>query len=46
MSQHDTITGTVVGVRGYGTLVVLYVDAGEGRVIPDGTPALSAAAGR
>jgi hypothetical protein len=34
MNETEPITGTVVGVRDYGTLVVLYLDAGEGRVIP------------
>jgi hypothetical protein len=29
-----TATGTIAGVRDYGTLVLVVLDAGEGRVIP------------
>ncbi len=28
------LTGTVIGVRDCGTLVILYLDSGDGRVIP------------
>ena len=29
-----TATGTIAGVRDYGSIVVLFLDAEEGRVIP------------
>ncbi len=33
--RHSTpINGTVIGVRDCGSLVILFLDAGEGRVIP------------
>jgi len=31
---HDTITGTIAGLRDYGTLVLLVLDTEDGRVIP------------
>lgn len=31
---HDTITGTVAAVRDCGSLVIVFLDANEGRVIP------------
>jgi len=31
---HETITGTVAGLREYGGLVLLFLDADDGRVIP------------
>jgi hypothetical protein len=31
---HDTITGTIAGLRDYGTLVLVVLDAEDGRVIP------------
>jgi hypothetical protein len=34
MSESDEITGTIIGVHNYGSLVVVYLDAGEGRVVP------------
>lgn len=34
MSETGKITGTILGVREYGTLVVLYLDADDGRTIP------------
>jgi hypothetical protein len=30
----ETITGTVAGMREYGTLVLVFLDAEDGRVIP------------
>lgn len=34
MSETAKITGAILGVRDYGSLVVLYLDAGDGRVLP------------
>ena len=31
---HDTITGTIAGLRDYGSLVLVVLDAEDGRVIP------------
>ena len=31
---HDTITGTIAGLRDCSSLVLLYLDAEDGRVIP------------
>ena len=31
---HDTITGTVAGLRDYGSLVLVLLDTDDGRVIP------------
>jgi hypothetical protein len=31
---HGTITGTVAGLREYGSLVLIFLDADDGRVIP------------
>jgi hypothetical protein len=33
MRETDALTGTVCGVRDYGPLVILYLDAGDGRVL-------------
>ena len=30
----ETITGTVAGLREYGTLVLVFLDAEDGRIIP------------
>ena len=31
---HGTITGTIAGLRDYGSLVLVFLDAEDGRVIP------------
>jgi hypothetical protein len=31
---HDTITGTIAGLRDYGSLVLVVLDTEDGRVIP------------
>ena len=31
---HDTITATIAGVRDYGSLVLVFLDTEDGRVIP------------
>ena len=31
---HETITGTIAGLRNYGSLVLLFLDADDGRVVP------------
>jgi hypothetical protein len=31
---HKTITGTIAGLRDYGSLVLVFLDADDGRVIP------------
>jgi hypothetical protein len=31
---HETITGTIAGLRDYGSLVLVFLDAEDGRVIP------------
>ena len=31
---HETITGTIAGLRDCGTLVLVFLDAEDGRVIP------------
>ena len=30
---HETITGTIAGLRDYGSLVLLFLDADDGRVV-------------
>jgi hypothetical protein len=30
---HETITGTIAGLRDYGNLVLLFLDADDGRVV-------------
>jgi hypothetical protein len=34
MNENETLTGTLIGIRDCGTLVVLVLDAGDGRTVP------------
>ena len=34
MPKTETITGTIIGVRDAGSLVIIFLDAGDGRVMP------------
>ena len=34
MARNETITGTIIGLRDCGTLIIILVDAGDGRTLP------------
>lgn len=34
MIENDTITGTIIGLRDCGSLVIVYIDAEDGRMAP------------
>jgi hypothetical protein len=34
VAWNETITGTIIGLRDCGTLVIIFLDAGDGRTLP------------